>query len=399
MRLHNKILVCTSILIVLIISSGLTAQEIYGTWQNAQFGASMTLNADGSYMFNGPYGASSGFWGVQGQIFSMQDQMGNLIQYSIVFYSATELKLLDGNGVPLNYTREASVVDLPAEDHTVLTQSGGYDLTMDHINTGVGIIEFVIGGNIKPQEIEELKQASIDEFSLAPEVFITEVTSLKQSLNQLRSVHDPLTIGVGRQMLVAEFYKVTSNMQPQEIPLLIQVINRYVQVLAFDQTNTLALTDRDASAMISYLEFSNQLNGISRQFTEPEKQQFISDLMQNFQTMPLEQKQFLCSASLAWDLIQNNWARMNSFQQGQFSQQYTQNQAAQYSNTQPGYSTQSYNNNESTQDAIARMRRENIANQNMFNMMNNMSLQNHATMLNTIENFGGTGNYWEVVDY
>ena len=30
--------------------------------------------------------------------------------------------------------------------------------------------------------------------------------------------------------------------------------------------------------------------------------------------------------------------------------------------------------------------------------MNNMSLQNHATMLNTIENFGGTGRYWDVVD-
>ena len=34
--------------------------------------------------------------------------------------------------------------------------------------------------------------------------------------------------------------------------------------------------------------------------------------------------------------------------------------------------------------------------QQMFNMMNNMSLQNHATTMNIIENIGGTGNYWEV---
>ena len=56
------------------------------------------------------------------------------------------------------------------------------------------------------------------------------------------------------------------------------------------------------------------------------------------------------------------------------------------------------NNGNVTQADIDKLRRENMANQNLFNMMNNMSLQNHATMLNTIENFGGTGNYWEVTD-
>jgi hypothetical protein len=31
--------------------------------------------------------------------------------------------------------------------------------------------------------------------------------------------------------------------------------------------------------------------------------------------------------------------------------------------------------------------------------MNDMSLNNHALSLNIIENIGGTGNYWSVVDY
>jgi hypothetical protein len=36
--------------------------------------------------------------------------------------------------------------------------------------------------------------------------------------------------------------------------------------------------------------------------------------------------------------------------------------------------------------------------QQMWDMMNTMSLQNHATTLNIIENIGGTGDYWEITD-
>jgi hypothetical protein len=32
-------------------------------------------------------------------------------------------------------------------------------------------------------------------------------------------------------------------------------------------------------------------------------------------------------------------------------------------------------------------------------MMNEMNMNTHATSLNIIENTGGTGNYWSVVDY
>jgi len=38
------------------------------------------------------------------------------------------------------------------------------------------------------------------------------------------------------------------------------------------------------------------------------------------------------------------------------------------------------------------------ARQNMFRIMNNINHQTHATSLNIIENIGGTGNYWKVVD-
>ena len=45
------------------------------------------------------------------------------------------------------------------------------------------------------------------------------------------------------------------------------------------------------------------------------------------------------------------------------------------------------------------MRRDYNSRRQMFNMMNNMNMNSHALSMNIIENIGGTGNYWEVVDY
>ncbi len=49
--------------------------------------------------------------------------------------------------------------------------------------------------------------------------------------------------------------------------------------------------------------------------------------------------------------------------------------------------------------SIYQMQSELNAKQNMFNMMQNMNTNSHALYMNIAENIGGTGNYWEVVDY
>jgi len=111
------------------------------------------------------------------------------------------------------------------------------------VQTGVGIIQFIIDQKIKDQEVEELTKTLIGEFQAQPRALIQHVQGLKQSLITLRSLQDPIQIGSIRQMLIAEFYKATAQIPENEKPLMIQIINRYVSVLAFDAANNLVLTD------------------------------------------------------------------------------------------------------------------------------------------------------------
>ncbi len=374
------------LLLLVTVTTASFAQSAFGTWINRQYNLSMTLNQDGTFVLVGPNGQINGLWGAQGQLFQMQDAMGQISQYTITHFSQNALHFVDVNGAAFQYERQTPQTQEPV---TLLAEAQGLQLTSAHVKTAVGIVQFVIGQQIKPGEVDELTQSSIPEFKTDPQEFTRQIQGLQQSLNTMQSLQDPLQIGTLRQMLIAEFHKATLPMAETDKPLLIRIINRYVKVMAYDATNNLALTDADISAMIDYVQFSNQLSGMQYTFTEAEREQYSQQLINDFAAAPLQQKQFLCSASLAWTLVKANWDNMNSMQRNQVQQNYagtlnTQNQQTSSGNV--------------TQYDIDKLRRENMAQQNMFNMMNNMSLQNHATMLNTIENFGGTGNYWEVTN-
>ncbi len=376
---------------IFIFASRLISQEAHGTWNNAQYNLQMTLNRDGTYSFTGPYGSSAGRWGAQGSTFWMQDYSGQTVYYTVALYNQTQLNLVDANGVSLHYTRKTGA------SGSVLLEYSGHSLTTKHLNTAIGIIEFIIGQEIKAIEKEELTASAKEEFPLNPAEWLRQVSSLQESLDKLKQLQDPVHIGMARQMLVAEFYKAVLPVKEEEKPLLIRMINRYVKVLAFDEANTLALTDKDVDAMIDYMEFNNQMAGVNRRFTIAERKAFTEELSGKFKTMPVEEKRFLCSANFIWKLVQANYQQLGSASRNQFQQQYSTAHAGRWKQDKD---FQAFSNLSQAEQQVwlQQKSRENLANQNMYTMMNNMATQNHAVMLNTIENFGGTGNYWEVVN-
>jgi hypothetical protein len=117
--------------------------------------------------------------------------------------------------------------------------------------------------------------------------------------------------------------------------------------------------------------------------------------------MPLEQKRLLASASLIWDLLESNWNRLTPAQKQQYKSAYY-SQIGQNNQSYQTYN-QTYNAGSgyqsSSSKSTADMMREQRAKQHMFRMMNEMNMNSHALSLNIIENIGGTGNYWSVVDY
>ena len=382
----------------------LSGQSLAGKWRDLQYNVFMELSSQGTYAIQYPQGKSTGRFGVNGNVFWMQDFSGAPpVYYTIVQYTGNLLVLKDVNNLTLNYQRQTAQsqpapTPLPSTSSSparTLASKDGYTLTSHHIDTGIGLIQFIIGQAIKASEKEELEAQSIKEFNIDPSYFIKEIDSLTQSLQTIRSFTDPVRIGLTRQQLFAALYQATYQMNEADKPLMIQVMNRYIKVLAFDPSNSLVLTDKDTEGMMKYLAFNSELMGQPVILTDALKQSMFSEMVKNFYVMPLKQKQLLCSASLIWQLLEVNWNQLTPAQRDQFKSAFQTQIAQNYQPPNDSYTTPPANQNYSTADSM----RDYRARQNMMSMMNQMNMDSHALSLNIIENIGGTGNYWSVVDY
>ena len=379
----------------------LFGQDLTGTWAESQYNIKMVLSADGTYTLQSPNGFSRGRYSLNGQVFCMQDASGtNPVCYTVAGFSANTLTLRDINGVVMNYQRRGGGSSAVGGGK-MLAQKNDYTLSDSHFNAGLGILQFIIGQKVQPSEAEELRNKVIEEFRQAPAEVIGQLTLMGRSLQRVRSATDPVRIGLVRQELFAALYKATMNFKEKDKPLMIQVMNRYIKVLAFDPDNNLLLTDKDVDGMLNYITFNSELMGQKDPLTDIVRRSVRSDLIKRFPSMPLEQKRLLCTASLTWELLQTNWNRLTPAQKQQYKQDYF---------SKIGQNTQSYRtykqiydsgpkNKSGSGKSTSDMIREQRAKQHMMQMMNEMNMNTHATSLNIIENIGGTGNYWSVVDY
>ena len=417
----KKIVLCLTAAAVWVACAAAQAQSnpLLGSWHCQRWGASMTLGDGSKYTFRGPTGASAGVFAARGGMLRMRDSSGTIVTYNIRKLTATSLVLADQRGQLLAFTRVAGKPATPAVVTPVpvvgagsvakgkeLARKDGQVLTTGAIDVGVGIIQFVVDRRIKKREIKKLTRASIKEFNAAPVKFNQQVASLAQSLARLRSLQNALHIGAARQLLLAAFHKATHKMKKKQKPLMIRVINKYVKVLAYDETNNLVLTKQDVAAALKYMQLSYELAGQKFKITSKLKKAFKKSTLAAFPTMSLEQKKFFCSANVAYKLIVANWDRLKGARRDQLKAAYAQRQqqAAQARAASggggygikypPGWSTMS---KKQKRKLLRKKMRNNTARQNMFRMMQNSATQHHATMLNTIENFGGSGNYWKVV--
>ena len=392
---------------MLVFSTGnLLGQSLAGTWAESKYNVKMILSADGTYTLQYPNGQSRGRYSLNGQTFCMRDASGtNPVCYTVVNFTGNGLVLRDVNGLVLNYQRQGGGgVSKSGTGGETLAQKGGYTLTNGHFNAGLGILQFIIGQSVKPSEVQELKAKLIEEFHQAPAEAIRQLNSMGKSLQTIRSATDPVRIGLARQELFAALYKATMNFKEADKPLMIRVMNRYIKVLAFDPANNLLLTNKDANGMLNYLAFNSELMGQKVYLTDAVRHSAMTDMAKQFAAMPIEQKQLLCSASLIWELLESNWNRLTPAQKQQYKSAYY-SQIAQNTQSYQTYN-QTYNTGSpgsgyksSSKKSAADMMREHRAKQHMFQMMNEMNMNSHALSLNIIENIGGTGNYWSVVDY
>ncbi|HEB62115.1 MAG TPA: hypothetical protein ENI82_03085 [Bacteroidetes bacterium] len=296
----------------------------------------------------------------------------------------------------------------------VLFNVNGYSYTEGHFNKELRFIEFILGNKLSAIERQEGLREIEKNFKVNPAYTLKEIEQVDAQMQQMYQITDVAMIGRMRSALISQIYAGAQNLQGQELPFLVKLMYKYVPVLAFDPQNMLAFTYRDFEAYIYLMQFNAQMLGQNVQFTQQQIIETQNYLVQQFNYMTVEQKQNLCSMQVQYDYISNVYNQMTLQQRQQWQNQMLNQQAYQYQNYnsadaafEQGYNQAQQNNSydvkwpdgintKAEKQAYLRQMQNNMnSNSAAMDIYYNTMMETHTTMLNTIENFGDTGVYWE----
>lgn len=297
----------------------------------------------------------------------------------------------------------------------VLATSQGFNMTEGLFNKGLRFTEFLLGTKITEAEKQQGLQESIAGFQANPQYTIQETNSVDAQMQMLYQLADPTQIALARSGMICQLYVAFQN--SPERPILRVLMEKYVPVLAYDPYNLLMFTEPDFQAYLDLMVMNYKMYGQEIYFDEATKNQYREYFVSQFLQGSVEVRQSLCVMGEIAPYI------ISSYQNLDYSQQQNVAASMMYSNNQTQYST---GNDGLTRDAYGNIDYSNPANidkmwpegvntkaekqaylrkrQSEINswnsgmqMMQNMSLENHATMLNVINNLGGgDDSYWEV---
>ena len=297
----------------------------------------------------------------------------------------------------------------------VLATANGINYTEGHFNKALRFLEFIIGTPMSEAERQESLQKTTEKFQSNPKGVINEVNEIDKQMLQFYQITDIMIIAKMRSALISQIYASSQNLTAEQQPFIVKLLYKYVPILAIDTQNMLAFTYRDFEGLIYMMQFNAMMSGQNLQFTQQELLQTQTALSQQFYYMTLEQKQYLCSMQVQYEYIYKVYNSLTEQQKMQWQNQIMNKQAYQYQNyssadaaLEQGYQQAKQNNSYTDvewpagvntkaekQAYLQQMSNDMIANNASMNIYYDTMMSNHVTMLNTIEDFGDTGTYWE----
>ncbi len=228
--------------------------------------------------------------------------------------------------------------------------------TASDLNLLTQMVQFLVGGPLTQAERQAIAADMSNDFRRDPASARQELNDIQALAQQMSGLSNPLEIGQVRQALlgalVAE-YKGGYRSGTVDV-----VLNR-IQPMAWDGNRQLVLTGQDFQGLVNYLGFVRGTPLSGREIGELQAQ-----LVRDFSSLSDQEQVFVCNGSLVWNLVSANANRLG--------QQAVQQQ---YSATQ----------DQQMDPAV-------------YRQLARMSLENHASMMNVINNMGGSDDYWTVVD-
>ncbi len=304
--------------------------------------------------------------------------------------------------------------DYDVNSTVVLAKAGSYQYTEGQFQKGKRFAEFLIDTRMTAAEEQAGREESIRDFLTNPQYVIQQTESVDQQMQQAYQLTDPMQIALFRSALLSQLQAVFN--QTDENPVMRQLIDKYSPVLAFDPYNYLAFTQKDFDGYLSLMSFYAELTGQYFELDEKAKAQYQQYFVQQFLQGTPEFRQQLSVMGVVSEYVIASYNNMSDDQKQQFvaslfaAPAYDYDGQQQYGNTTDygnyGSQTSDYTNPENLwppgvntkaekQAYLAQKRSEMSAFNTGINIMNDVSLNQHATMLNII-NSTDSDNYWKV---
>ena len=267
-----------------------------------------------------------------------------------------------------------------AEGNQVVVSAQGEDLTMRDLFAAYGLTWFMTTQVPTEAETQALVDAQIAEFKADPKAYRQGADLVTQMLLQAQGFSNPIEVGLYRMHVGNVLWSAVSQVEPADRGYLLNWIYEHNPVLAYDTENKMVFTALDGFSAVRYLMF---LNGV----VEPSEEQLatigpmVQAFAENYVELPVETKRQVAVAGLLWQVVQAYWQQMTDEQKQQMLAGLQQQQA------QPA--TEAV--------AIPETTAQNMTPET-FRILQEINDMSHVTSMNIIENIGGTGNYWEIVD-
>ena len=357
-------------------SLSLQAQNIFGTWQNTAYQMQYTFTQEGTYQFSSTqFGQASGNYLLQGGYLYLYDANNNpSVQYYLSGITAQQLHLSDVNQVQFTLDRVGVAPEVKGMEAfskskypRVLAGSGKQQIIEADARLYAAAISFLVQTNIPEIDYKKIESALIKDFKTDAASTMTDLQALRSGMEYIFTLHDPVEIGLVRQQILGNIYWM--SVVNKHASVYWDVTDSYTDVIAFDETNKLVLTQKDLDDYLDYLSLAYQNYG--QQLTAAMRSELAQQMVSNFAALRLEDKQLLACGSLLKDNLVAQMNAMSSREQQQFQQHLQQ---------QPP--SVDWSGADMDADMVK-----------FLMEMNNMS---HVSMMNVIENMGGGDDYWEL---
>lgn len=357
------------ILLIMLLSQISFGQSITGKWENKQYEYSFIFSQNGSYNFDFPAQNMrniSGTYQKNGNSLTIKNAYGT-VNYKIQWVGE-QLRLSDAQGTwILNKVGGNTLLD-ETKFSKLIAQSGSFKLTEAGSKIYESIINFVLDKKVIATDYQSIVAETKRMFLKSPEVILGDIQTARESFEKILQNGDPNVIGQFRQAFLGQVYKMAVIDKNPDMEVFWRIFDKYLDVLAYDDRSQLVLTSKDLRAYLDYVDLLSINQGGTK--LDAANRKLLSDqTLGNFAKLSLNEKKFLANACLAYELTKSNLSRFTAQQTQSFRQQYIPQ-------VQPVQ----------TQQIDA----------NFYKRYSRMMLENHVSMMNGIENLGGTGDYWEI---